>query len=311
MSAQQLPLPIPVAESESNLHLDGIGNENAGFNVPLLNQFNYPEWTPKMVTHLKSKGLYVWVSGDAAKQYNGNELKWEDRIKIAAYKESAFGEIQKHIDSSLHELFIELNDPQELWKFLQEHFQGQETFNQIELILLLVNCKLGEGKPIAEYISRKTQLNRRLNESGIAIQDKLFSAFLLSGLPKSLDICRRMLESRRDLDSSQIIRELHREEQRRKIESLTSDAVDEQNQSKRKYDEAFFSSSEQDRGCKGHPDACGKSNHTWEECFYNPRSAKFNKRKFVQREIQRDEREKNPHRKNANTESSQKAESKH
>ncbi len=49
----------------------------------------------------------------------------------ASCNEAAFGEIQKHIDSSHHELFV-LED---MWRFLQEHFQGQETFNQIELIL--------------------------------------------------------------------------------------------------------------------------------------------------------------------------------
>jgi co-chaperonin GroES (HSP10) len=36
--------------------------------------------------------------GDAVEQYNGNELKWEDCIKIVIYEESVFGEIQKHID---------------------------------------------------------------------------------------------------------------------------------------------------------------------------------------------------------------------
>jgi hypothetical protein len=63
------------------------GNDKSqAFTVPLLNQFNYPEWAPKMATQLKSRGLYVWVSGAAMQQLVGEELSWEDRIKIASYK---------------------------------------------------------------------------------------------------------------------------------------------------------------------------------------------------------------------------------
>jgi hypothetical protein len=221
----------------------------------------------------------------------------------------------KSILTALHELFVGLTDPQDLWRFLQEHFQGQETFNQIELILLLVGCKLAEGKSISEYISRKTQLNRRLTESGITIPDMLFSAFLLCGLPKSLDICRRMLESRQHLDSSQIIRELHREEQRRKIELLTQDENEPESR-KRKLDEAYISV-HKEKVCKGHPDSCGKTNHNWEDCYFNPKSDSFNRKLFVQREVQRMDRDnnRNSQRKNSNpdapAESSQKAEGKH
>lgn len=243
------------------------------FHIPPLNQYNYPEWAPKMTTHLKSKGLYIWISGVGMQQIGNFEaLNWEEKLKVTAFKEKAYGEMQKFIDPSLHELFVGINDPKELWEFLQSHFHGQESFNQIELILLLVKCKLSKGKSISEYVSKKTQLNRRLGEAGIVIPDMLFCAFLLCGLPKSLDVCRRIIESKQNLTSTGIIKDLHKEEQKIKVENLAWSSDDESNNKgpkrMRSTAEEAFPAFQAQPGCRGHPDACGKTNHVWDQCYY-------------------------------------------
>jgi hypothetical protein len=308
-----------ISESFEDTCVENSSTANV-FHVPLLNQYNYPEWTPKIVTHLKSKGLYIWISGVAMEQIEDfDKLPWEDKLKVTSFKEKAFGEIEKHIDPSLHELFVDIKDPVKLWNFLRDHFQGQESFTQIELILLLVRCKLNEGKSIAEYVSKKTQLHRRLGEAGIKIPDMLFCAFLLCGLPKSLDVCRRIMESRQNLNSAEIIKSLHKEEQRMKVENLAWSQDDdlESKGSKRMRtsgEEAFPAVASS--GCKGHPDACGKMNHNWTTCYYNVKSENFNKWRYVQREIQRMEEKKrdqrNPSRKGySESQSSQQADGKH
>ena len=97
--------------------------------------------------------------------------------------------------------------------------EGQESYTKIYLLTLLYTTKLEEGfLDVDGYVKSMEAIWRRLNDVNLELPEELVVLMTLMGLPLSLEIQRRILESRKVLSMEIIKRDLRQEALRLKAD---------------------------------------------------------------------------------------------
>jgi hypothetical protein len=137
-------------------------------------------------------------------------LKEKDEIETKFDK--ALRTIQCFLDPNCKKIDRGSFTAKDVWKRLKDQLEGQESYTNICLLILLYTTKLEEGSlDVDGHFKSMEDIWRRLNDVNLKLPEELTVFMTLMGLPPSFGTQRRILESRKDL-SMEIIKKNLRQE---------------------------------------------------------------------------------------------------
>jgi hypothetical protein len=194
--------------------------------IQRLTAHNYPSWASEMKALLMSKGVWKCISGSVesilANPDASSELTTLEKLRLEEDDNKAMGLIALNISETYREKIRNATKSKQAWKTLEEFFEAKAPFNKVHLLLQLVSLKLTEGGDIEDYVRKKMQFQRRLENCGLKLPEELMTVLLLIGLPNELSTLRRILETDDNLTLDKVERELQNETIRRSSSSENS-----------------------------------------------------------------------------------------
>ena len=160
--------------------------------VPL-NEKNYPTWKVQCRMALIKDGLWGIVNGTDTDP--GKDAAAEQR-KFLARRDRALAVIVLSVEPSLLYLIgSNPENPVEVWKKLQDHFQKKTWANKLQLRRKLYSLRLKEGEPVQEHIRKMTKIFEELSvvEDPVSEEDKV--VHLLASLPDCFGVLVTALEA--------------------------------------------------------------------------------------------------------------------
>ena len=128
--------------------------------VPL-NEKNYPTWKVQCRMALIKDGLWGIVNGTNTDP--GKDAAAEQR-KFLARRDRALAVIVLSVEPSLLYLIgSNPENPVEVWKKLQDHFQKKTWANKLQLRRKLYSLRLKEGESVQEHIRKMTEIFKELS----------------------------------------------------------------------------------------------------------------------------------------------------
>ena len=194
-------------------------SSNTNDSVPKLEGDQYQEWKVAMLNHLGSKALTKYITEQAEELRNADGLDLSTRIKLMDGEEMALGRIRMGAGTSYQNVLEDCKTARAAWLKLEQHFEGKEMYNKINLLEQLLDDKLCEEGNLTEniqkFVSSKCQLVRRLKLCGLEFSNDVLVALILARLPRSFEVTRRILENDPNLTMEKVQIELAREASRR------------------------------------------------------------------------------------------------
>ena len=123
------------------------------------------------------------------------EEQADARKKFMARKDRALAIIVLAVDPSLLYLLGEPEDPQAVWRRLEEQFQRKTWSNKLQLRRKLYGLKLKEGGSVNEHIKAMSEIFEELAVIGDAISEEDRVVHLLASLPDSYNVLVTALEA--------------------------------------------------------------------------------------------------------------------
>ena len=154
--------------------------------VPLKGK-NYPTWKVQCRMALVRDSLWGIVNETEAAP---SEEEVEARRKYLARRDCALAIIVLAVDLSLLYLLGDPEDPQAVWRKLEEQFQRSTWSNKLQLRKKLFALKLKEGESVNEHIKMMSETFEAL-----AVNEEDRVVHLLASLPDSFDMLVTALEA--------------------------------------------------------------------------------------------------------------------
>ena len=128
--------------------------------VPL-NEKNYPTWKVQCRMALIKDGLWGIVSETDT---DPGEAEAAEQRKFLTRRDRALAVIVSSVEPSLLYLIgSNPENPVEVWKKLQDHFQKKTWANKLQLRRKLYSLRLKEGEPVQEHIRKMTEIFKELS----------------------------------------------------------------------------------------------------------------------------------------------------
>ena len=159
--------------------------------VPL-NGKNYPTWKVQCRMALVKDSLWGIVRGTEDAPHEGEA---EAHRKFMARRDRALAIIVLAVDPSLLYLLGDPENPQTVWRKLEEQFQRKTWSNKLQLRRKLFSLKLKDGGSVSEHIKSMTEIFEALAVIGDAVTEEDRVVHLLASLPGSFDMLVTALEA--------------------------------------------------------------------------------------------------------------------
>jgi hypothetical protein len=264
--------------------------------VPPLDGTNYPLWRTKMTSYLQSKALYKYLTRrvELLKIAAKRERKLKKLEQLNDNDEKALGLIKCNIADCYYEIVIDCKTAFEAWTSLENYFAGKEQSNRVNLLEQAIDGRLVESSnptmDVQTFIKEKNELFRRLNAAGLKVSDEMQVAIMLSRLPESYDILKRILEAQPSLTVLKLCSELTKEGVRRSnkrklADQTTTSTTSSSSTSTSPPPVSAFSAQDSNsshaakraktENNKKHCNFCDVKGHTDNKCWLNPNSTNF------------------------------------
>lgn len=218
---------------------------NDSFKIIKLDNKNYPSWKVQITSVLKAKLLY---------QYCSSEIESSNEQNMAK-NEAAKSLMLTAMDTSIISAYGDCNTAHEMWKKIQETYQGTDKDYKNSLLTDFYDLKLN-NEPIAAYISRFLEKTGQLSAIGHYLEEDTKVCIFKKGLVGSKYFSRA--ETWLIANNDGRISEL--------ISTMRAGPKNED----KKENIALLGQDKKDKTCT----YCNKTGHTWKECFSRLRKNK-------------------------------------
>lgn len=180
--------------------------------IEKLDDVNYDTWSLLMRSILIHSGQWKIVNGDIKNDDEKTKLEWKIN------DEKALASIYLGVQPAQLIYIRDCKSSNEAWKKLQEVHRPKGPVQKVTLYKRLVNLILASGGDVLRHINEFVEINAKLAENGIELQDELLVIMLLSSLPLEYENFVIAMETRDELPKLSVIKQKLLEEGRRRKE---------------------------------------------------------------------------------------------
>lgn len=271
--------------------------------IPIFGGENYNFWEVKMMTLLRSEGLWSIVEKGFEQFEDESQLTkvQKDKYEEDVIKDvKALSKIQNGVDVDIFPRITRANTTKEAWEILEKEFQGDSKARKIKLQSLhreFYNLKMRESGCIQDYSTRVVEVVNQMKILGGEISNQQIVEKILISLPEKYDAVVAAIEESKDLATlsvEQLMGSLKSHEQRRlrrneqsmesafqskltmksqKLSKKCNAQDDQRSEDQRKWRKGESSRRSEGRNCKvtnSKPSCkiCNKTGHDNESCYH-------------------------------------------
>lgn len=178
--------------------------------IELLNKDNYDTWSIQAQALLIKTNNWQYVNGEISKP----ELKdgTEADASLAAIQEweksdeKARADLILAIAPSELKLIKTCQTSHAIWKKLKDVYQSEGATRKATLLKSLIQTRMEENGNVRDHLNKLFELNDKLADLDIKVDDNLLTVIILQSLPKRFETFRIAMESRDDLPTPENLR---------------------------------------------------------------------------------------------------------
>ena len=170
-------------------------------NIEKLDESNYDSWSIQIKSVLIHQELWSLISEEVKPEVDDGDggegarrlLEWTKK------DEKAMATIILSITAMQIGHVKNCKSAKGAWDTLSEVHRPKGPVRKVTLFKQLSHMRMAEGDCIQRYVSNFSSVVEKLADTGVTLQDELFSIMLLASLPKSYEPLVVALESRDEL----------------------------------------------------------------------------------------------------------------
>lgn len=171
--------------------------------VPLKGK-NYVTWKLQCRMALMKENLWSLVAGYEEAPLATEKDKFE---KYRMRRDRALAVIVLSVDPTLLYLLGDPEDPADVWKLLENHFQRKTWANKLALRKKLFSLRLAENGSVQAHIKAMTEVFDGLAVVGAPVEEEDKVVQILASLPDSYDMLVTALEANETVPKLEVVTE--------------------------------------------------------------------------------------------------------
>jgi len=170
--------------------------------LPILDGTNYKAWSSALKSHLMSKGLWMYVSGDEEKPEDiitgsGDTATTTpaDPVLLKAWMKDdqmAMGHITIHLTATIRELVSSKETSKDIWDILKTQYSKQGTSAIYADFKMIMDLTIPANNHPGPAIDKMIAAFDRLQTNKVEVSDKLQALMIMSKIPPAMTMITQL-----------------------------------------------------------------------------------------------------------------------